>query len=215
VRLLVVGAYPPPSGAEERQTMATVRRLANDGDEIEVLAQAGSAAHHLGAITGTAGAFDAWRRARAYDGVVLQVGTRVPLRTFPGIRGRVARLLDCLAWGLVLRASKGSRIVAPDLDAIPGSIGGRTGRFLWSSAARVVVASELGKQRLIAAACCPPERIDVVSTHGGPHARWDKGWERVTDQATAEELIVERATRDRRAALRARSPRSDGPAPAR
>src|SRR5262249_8734531 len=116
VRLLVVGPYPPPSGAEERQTMTTVRRLANDGDAVEVLSLVGSAAHHRGAITGTAGALDVWRRARSYDGVVLQVGTRVPLRTFPGRRGRIARLVDCLTWGIVLRTSKGSRIVVSDLD---------------------------------------------------------------------------------------------------
>jgi len=212
VRLLVVGPYPPPSGAEERQTMTTVRRLANDGDDVEVLSLIGSAAHHRGAITGTAGALDVWRRARSYDGVVLQVGTRVPLRTFPGRRGRIARLVDCLAWGIVLRMSKGSRIVVSDLDAIPGSFGGRTGRFLWSGASRVVVTSELSKQRLVDAGCCEPERIELAVAHTGPHGRWDAGWELATDQATAEAVIVERAARDRRAAARARRPDAQAPA---
>ena len=210
--VLVVGPYPPPSGPEERETMATVRRLANDGEQIEVLSFVGSAAHHRGPIRGAAGAFETWRRARSFDGVVLQLGTRIPLRTFGGRKGRIARLIDCFAWGLALRGSKNSRILAPDLDAMPGSFGGRTGRFLWGSAARVVVTSELNKQRLIDAGCCAPERIEVVAPHAGAHARWDAGWEQATDQATAEELIVERAARDRRAA--ARRARPDEPAPA-
>src|SRR5262249_39681548 len=130
----------------------------------------------------------------------------VPLRTSPGRRGRIARLVDCLAWGIVLRTSKGSRIVVSDLDAIPGSFGGRTGRFLWSGASRVVVTSELSKQRLVDAGCCEPGRIEGAAAHTGPHGRGGAGGGLATDAATAEAGIVGHAARDRRAAARARRP---------
>jgi hypothetical protein len=196
--VLIVGAYPPPPRTEARRTMATVRARAHDGDEVEVLSTMGSAAHHRGAINGVAGAWEVWRRARAYDAVVVHAGLESPLRRPAGRRARLVRALDCLAWGLVLRRARGSCVVVPDLDLIPGSIGGRTGRFLFSGARRVIVASEHSRARLVETGCCPADRVELLARPAAAAAAWDSGWDEATDQASAEELIIRRAAHDRR-----------------
>jgi hypothetical protein len=203
VKVLVVGLYPPQGGADANHTMATVRELATGGDEVEVFSTVGSAAQHRGPIAGISGAFDVWRRARSFDAVVVQVTGHSPLRAPGRRRARLTRLVDCLAWGAALRMMKRSRLVVPNLAVVPGSIGGRSGRFLWGGAGRVVVSSEHSRQRL-ADAGCSPDRIEVVAPPPVARDRPETGWDHAVDQKTAEEMIVQRAAEDRRAAARAR-----------
>jgi hypothetical protein len=203
VRILVVGRYPPPSSPAARETMRAVREAAASADDVEVLSTPGSAAHHHGRLTGPGGAIDAWRRSRGFDRVVVLVTADAPLGIRPGgRRGRLHRLADCVAWGVALRRMPSSTLVVPDPDVIPGSIGGRTGRFLWSGARRIVVASEYAAQRLVRDGGCNSERVEVRRRPQPVVSRWDTGWDAATDQPSAEELIRRRAADARRAATR-------------
>ena len=203
MRVLVVGRYPPPSSPSARETMKAVREAAASERDVEVLSTPGSAAHHRGRLTGPGGAVDAWRRSRGFDAVVVLVTADTPLRIRGGgRRGRLHRLADCLAWGVALRRMPSPTLVVPDPDVIPGSIGGRTGRFLWRGGERVVVPSEYAAQRLVTDGGCDSERIEVRRQPQAAVSRWDTGWEAATDQPTAEELIKRRAADARRAATR-------------
>jgi hypothetical protein len=202
VRILVVGRYPPPLSLSARETMAAVRDAAASND-VEVLSTPGSAAHHRGRLTGPGGAMDAWRRSRGFDAVVVLVTADTPLRlTAGGRRGRLSRLADCFAWGLALRAMRSTTLVVPDPDVIPGSIGGRTGRFLWSGARKIVVGSDYAGDRLVTDGGCDPARVEVRQRAQPAVARWDAGWEGAIDQPSVEELIKQRAADARRGAVR-------------
>jgi len=197
VRVLVIGQYPPPLTAEARRTMAAVRGLAASGARVEVLAQFRSAAQHRGHIDGPRGAWTVWRRAHSYDAVFVLVDSM--LRRPIGRLARLTRLVDCLVWALVLRASPRVRLVVADVDAIPGSIGGRTGALLWNSADRIIVTKEYAKQSLVDAGALA-ERIEITEPHAEPPGRWREGWQTASDQAHAMDLIHKRAAHDRRAA---------------
>ena len=147
MRVLVVGSYPPPARGEAYRTVATVHRLGAQGDDVDVLSRRGSAAQRRGPIAGPFGALQAWWHGRRYDAVVVQVESGAPLRVSHGRRARIDRVVDCLAWGLALRGLRDVTLVVPDTDAVPRSVGGRTGRFLWTAADRLLVSSERGRRR--------------------------------------------------------------------
>src|SRR5258708_8178857 len=149
VRVLVVGSYPPPAHGESHRTVATVHRLGAQGDDVHVLSRRGSAAQLRGEIAGPLGALQTWWRGRGYDAIVVQVESGSPLRVSHGWRARIDRAVDCLAWGFALRLLRDVTLVVPDTDVVPRSIGGRTGRFLWTAADKLLVASEHGRRRLV------------------------------------------------------------------
>ena len=202
MRVLVVGSYPPPAHGESHRTVATVHRLGARGDDVDVLSRRGSAAQLRGPIAGPSGALLVWWRGRHYDAVVVQIESGAPLRISDGRRARIDRAVDCLAWGLALRAVRSVTLVVPDTDVVPRSVGGRTGRFLWTAADHLLVTSERGRRRLVNEGGAPEDRVELPAVADTPVRRADDNWSDVTDAADVMERVQRRAAEDRRAARR-------------
>ena len=202
MRVLVVGSYPPPAHGESNRTVATVHRLGAQGDDVDVLSRRGSASQLRGPIAGPAGALLTWWRGRSYDAVVVQIESGAPLRVSNGRRARVDRLVDCLSWGLALRAVGDVTMVVPDTDVIPRSVGGRSGRFLWTAADHLLVTSDRGRRRLVDEGGAIEERVELPAVARRPIRNADDGWSDVSDAADVMERVQRRAAEDRRAARR-------------
>jgi hypothetical protein len=202
VRVLVVGSYPPPAHGEAHRTVSTVHRLGAQGDDVDVFSRRGSAAQHRGPIAGPAGALLVWWYGRRYDSVVLHVESGAPLRVSHGRRARIDRVVDCLAWGAALRAVRSVTLVVPDTDVIPRSVGGRTGRFLWTAADHLIVTSERGRRRLVDEGGAAEERVELPEVAATPSRPADNDWNDVSDAAEIMERVQQRAAEDRRAARR-------------
>jgi hypothetical protein len=202
VRVLVVGSYPPPAHGESHRTVATVHRLGAQGDDVEVLSRRGSAAQLRGSISGPVGALLTWWYGRKFDAVVVQVESGAPLRVSHGRRARIDRLVDCLSWGLALRMVGDVTLVVPDTDVVPRSVGGRSGRFLWTAADHLLVASERGRRRLVDEGGAIEEHVELPEIAPRPARKADPGWGDVTDAADVMERVQQRAAEDRRAARR-------------
>jgi hypothetical protein len=179
-----------------------VHRLGAQGDDVEVLSRRGSAAKLRGTISGPVGAFLTWWHGRHFDAVVVQVESGTPLRLSHGRRARIDRLVDCLAWGLALRAVRDVTLVVPDTDVVPRSVGGRSGRFLWTAADHLLVASERGRRRLVDEGGAAEERVVLPALAARPERKLDDGWGDVSDAADVMERVQRRAAGDRRAARR-------------
>jgi hypothetical protein len=134
--------------------------------------------------------------------VVVQVESGAPLRVSNGRRARVDRLVDCLCWGLALRAVRDVTMVVPDTDVVPRSVGGRSGRFLWTAADHLLVSSERGRRRLVDEGGASEERIELPAVAEKPSRRADNNWSDVSDAADVMERVQRRAAEDRRAARR-------------
>lgn len=203
MRALVVGSYPPPANGESHRTVATVHRLGAQGDHVDVLSRRGSAAQLRGAIAGPLGALQTWWRGRGYDAVVVQVESGAPLRVSHGRRARVDRAVDCLAWGVALRLLGGEiTLIVPDTGVVPRSVGGRTGRFLWTGADKIMVTSERGRRRLVDEGGAEESRVELPAAAPSVERPDDEGWDDLTDVADVMERIRRRAAEDRRAARR-------------
>jgi hypothetical protein len=202
VRVLVVGSYPPLARSESHRTVATVHRLGAQGDDVDVLSRRGSAAPMRGPIAGPAGAFTLWRRGRGYDAVVVHVESGAPLRVSNGRRARLDRLVDCLTWGIALRLVRNVTLVVPDTDVVPRSVGGRSGRFLWTAADHLLVSSERGRRRLVDEGGASEDRVELPDVAAPAARAGDAGWTDVTDAADVIERVQRRAAEDRRAARR-------------
>jgi hypothetical protein len=202
VRVLVVGSYPPPAHGEANRVVATVHRLGAQGDDVDVLSRRGSAAQLRGSIVGPMGALLTWWYGRRYDAVVLHVESGAPLRVSHGRRARADRLVDCFSWGLALRAVGDVTIVVADTDVIPRSVGGRSGRFLWTAADHLLVTSERGRRRLVDEGGAIEANVELPAVAPTPSRRASAGWDDVTDAADVMARVQERAAEDRRAARR-------------
>ncbi len=202
MRVLVVGSYPPPARREAHATIATVQRLGAEGDDVDVLSAGGSAARLRGPISGPLGAWGTWKLGRHYDAVVVQVESGAPLRMVHGRSARLDRLVDCLAWGCALRGLRHVTLVVSDTDVVPRSIGGRTGRFLWTAADRLIVASEHGRRRLVDEGGAPESRVELPPATPVVDRPERDAWDGVADADDVMGRIRRRAAEDRRAARR-------------
>lgn len=202
MRVLVVGSYPAPAHREANRTVATVHRLGAQGDDVDVFSRRGAAAQFRGTITGPLGALLTWWHGRHYDSVVIQIESGTPLRVSHGRRARIDRLVDCLSWGIALRALRSVTMVVPDTDVIPRSVGGRSGRFLWTAADHLLVTNDRGLRRLVDEGGAPEDRVELPPVTAPRHRRGDEGWGDVTDAADVMERVRRRAAEDRRAARR-------------
>jgi hypothetical protein len=198
MRTLVVGLYPPPASEEARGTMAMVRYLAKQDHDVEVMAQPYSAAQHRARIDGPAGAWAMYRQRRRYDEIYVMI--EAVLRYPAGRFGRYTRIIDTSMWATALRRTPNACLVVNEPGAIPGSVGGRTGRMLWEAAPRLLVPNEYTGRMLVEQGGAPADRVqvaEVVSEY--ETGRWNTGWSGVTDQIDAVALIRRRAAEDRRA----------------
>ena len=61
-------------------------------------------------------------------------------------------------------------LVVPDTDVVPRSVGGRSGRFLWTAADHLLVTSERGRRRLVDEGGAPEDRVELPGRgrHTGP-----------------------------------------------
>lgn len=202
MRDLVIGSYPPPSRRDAYRTLETVHRLGTRGDTVDVLGTPGSAAQLEGPIEGLRGAWNTLRHGRAYDAVFVQVERNTPLRVVNGRRGRIARLVDCLAWGLALRLLPDTTLVVPDVDVVHRALGGRTGRFLWTGADRLFVTSEHGRRRLIDEGGADESKVELAPPVPGIERHDDADWTGCTDAASVMAEVRRRAAADRRVARR-------------
>jgi hypothetical protein len=202
VRVLVVGSYPPPAHGEAHRTVATVHRLGARGDDVHVLSRRGSAATFRGPISGPSGAFTAWWRGRRYDAVVVHVESGAPLRVSHGRWARVHRLVDCLAWGLALRMLRDVTLAVPDTDVVPRSVGGRSGRFLWTAADHLLASNERGRRRRVDEGGAAEGKVALPEVVTPPARASDQGWSDVADAADVMARVQQRAAEDRRAARR-------------
>jgi hypothetical protein len=202
LRVLVVGSYPPPESREAHRTLETVHRLGTQGDEVEVLSAPESAANVCGPITGPRGALQTLRKGRHYDSVVVQVEQNTPLRTIHGVRARVNRVLDCLFWGLALRCLRDVTFVVTDIQVVHGSVGGRTGRFLWTSADRLLVASEYARARLVEEGGADAARVEIMGPLPDIGRHDDHEWATLTDAPAIMDEVRRRSAADRRAVRR-------------
>ena len=202
MRVLVIGSYPPPARGEAHRTVATVHRLGARGDHVDVLSRRGSAAQLRGPIAGPLGALQAWWRGRGYDALVVHVESGAPLRISNGRRARIDRAVDCLAWGVALRLARDVTLVVPDTDVVPRSVGGRTGRFLWTAADHILVTSERGRRRLVDEGGALESRVELPEAAPGIERATEDGWTDVRDVNDVMERVQRRAAEDRRAARR-------------
>jgi glycosyltransferase involved in cell wall biosynthesis len=72
VRILMVSPYPPLRDGIAAYAVQTVARLRAEGNDVEVLSPAPSAAHHHLDLVGSRGALALARRVRHYDRVIVQ-----------------------------------------------------------------------------------------------------------------------------------------------
>jgi hypothetical protein len=101
-----------------------------------------------------------------------------------------------------LRAVGNVTLVVPDTDVVPRSVGGRSGRFLWTAADHLLVASERGLRRLVDEGGAAEELVELPEVVVRPERKLDDGWADVTDAADVMERVQRRAAEDRRAARR-------------
>ena len=203
MRVLVVGSYPPPAHGEANRTVATVHRLGAGGDDVERAVAPRFRPRSFAARSADRPARSlVWWRGRRYDAVLIQVESGAPLRVSHGRRARLDRVVDCLAWGLALRAVRSATMVVADTDVVPRSVGGRSGRFLWTAADHIVVGNERGRRRLIDEGGAAEERVELPAVAATPARPADNGWDDVSDAAAVMERVQRRAAEDRRAARR-------------
>jgi hypothetical protein len=124
------------------------------------------------------------------------------LRVSHGRRARIDRLVDCLAWGVALRLVRDVTLVVPDTDVVPRSVGGRSGRFLWTAADHLLVSSERGRRRLVDEGGASEDRVELPEVAAPTTRASDDGWTDVGDAADVMERVQRRAAEDRRAARR-------------
>jgi hypothetical protein len=132
----------------------------------------------------------------------VQVERNTPLRIVHGRSGRIARVVDCLAWGTALRLLPESTLVVPDVNVVHRALGGRTGRFLWTGADRLFVSSDYGRRRLIDEGGVPESNIELAPPVPEIERHRYDTWNGFTDAAAIMAEIRRRAAADRRAARR-------------
>lgn len=202
MRALVVGSYPPPARRDAYRTLETVHRLGARGDTVDVLSTPGSASQLEGPIVGPRGAWLTLRRGRKYDAVFVQVERNTPLRIVHGRSGRLARVVDCLAWGIALRGLPDATLVVPDVNVVHRALGGRTGRFLWTGANRLFVASDYGRRRLIDEGGVPESRVELAAPVPEIERHRNDEWNGFKDAPSIMAEVRRRAAADRRATRR-------------
>jgi hypothetical protein len=197
MRVLVVGTVPPARGDASRPLGRAVVGLLDGGHDVEIWSPDGrSAAHRFKELDDLRLAWELWGAARRYDGLVLGLETRLPLRHDAGRLER-AVVLGSLAASLRRWKQVTIRPVSP--IAVPGGLGGRPALAVWNRAQQIVVSSEKDRDDLLAVPGVAAERVVLEQELRPPVQPWSEGW--AVGASPAREavlrLVRERADRDR------------------
>ena len=200
MRVLVVGTVPPPGGAAAMRLLGVVGERRADGDSVEIVSpDERSAAHRHARLAGPLLAVELAWSARRFDAVVLDLEPGLPL---PGDAGRLLRALTLASLGEALRGYREVTVRLPSPIPIPGGVGGRPTRGLWSRCTLIVVQNEDDRARLLLAPGVSAERVKVEEPVAPGRSAADDGWPNLLPydsslRARAQALVYERADRDR------------------
>ncbi len=137
-----------------------------------------------------------WGAARRYDGLVLAMETRLPLRHDAG---RLERAVVLAGLAAALRRWKDVTIRPVSPIAVPGGLGGRPALAVWSSAGRIVVSSEKDRDDLLAVPGVDVGRVELEAEPSPAIVPWSEGWTMgaAPTREAVSRLVRERADRDR------------------
>lgn len=142
--VVVAAPYPTMPGPEAAATLALVRRLVADGEDVTVISPVASAAHHFTNYAGAKGAIRLARLAAGADVLHLRIDVDA---MFP--EQESARLLaNRLALHGLLRRVPRTEV---RLDRVHAGLSPRFAALVISPATRVLVASEEERDWLVAA----------------------------------------------------------------
>ncbi len=196
MRILVVGTSPPPGGSAAARVAAGAAALVAAGHEVEILSpDPRSASHHYRALSGARLGMQLALRARRYDALVLHLEPGLPLSP---TTDRASRALALTLLGAALRAFREVTLRLPSPIPLPGGVGGRATRLMWSAATRVVVSNEEDRGRLRSAPGLAPERVDLEAPVG-PASAGEQGWRSLDGASDDLRLAVQALVRSRAA----------------
>ena len=197
MRFLVVGAVPPARGAASRPLGRAVVELMDEGHEVEIWSPDGrSAAHRFEEFDDLRLAWLLLKASRRFEGLVLGLESRLPLRHDAG---RIERAV--VLGGLAAALRRYDRVTIRPISpiAMPGGLGGRPALAVWTRAERIVVSSELDRNQLLAVPGIDPSCIVYEPEPPARQPSWNEGWA-IGGAPTREavlKLVRERADRDR------------------
>ncbi len=197
MRVLVVGTVPPPGGAPARRLAAAAAELVDAGHEVEILSpDPRSAAHAHGALAGPMLALQLARRARRFDAAVVNFEPGLPLSSGAD---RATRAVTLVALGIALRGFGEVTIRLPSPIPIPGGVGGRASRELWSRTTGVVLEHAEDLDRILEAPGMTVERVRVDAGRPAGVPPGEPGWRGLTGTEVDLRELVQAAVRERAA----------------
>lgn len=160
----MVTPYLPTRDGIATYAAQEVRRLVEEGHDVEVLSPGPSAAHHHLALRGWRGPLALAKRTRRYDRVIVQFQPDVfyPQPLAPRVRDAVTLGL-MLAWSLTH-----VEVRIHEVNYTWGNEPGPSGllfRMLWRAPRRIVVHTEEERRELCETMKLPLARVDVIQ-HG-------------------------------------------------
>jgi hypothetical protein len=157
-RILVLGTVPPFGGPRAEALRQLVADHLAMGDHVEIWSQSELAAAHVHEPrTGLALLARLATRAPRFDALVLRFQPGWP---FHGEESRAVRAAFFAGLGVVVRRLGDVTVLLDSPIAIPGGVGGRPTRELWSKAS-VVVETEADRTELLAIPWLDPSRVTV------------------------------------------------------
>lgn len=154
-RVVVAGPYPPMTGPEAQATFAFVRRLVADGKDVTVISPWPSAAHHHADPIAKRGSVRLAKLLRDVDVLHLRLDAaalhaQADDRSLFPVR---------MALRVALQRPKRSEV---RLDRVPPKVSRQWANLVLGPAARVLVATEVERQALVAAG------VDAAKIHVEP-----------------------------------------------
>ena len=92
--------------------------------------------------------------------------------------------------------------MVPDTGVVHRSVGGRTGRFLWTAADHLLVSNEHDRRRLIDEGGAVEAHVELAASTTGVERGADDGWAGVSGASAIMDRVRQRVAEDRRAARR-------------
>jgi|ACXJ01.1.fsa_nt_gi hypothetical protein len=198
-RVLVAGSYPPPFNDLSRSTLSIASRALREGAIVEVLSPSlRSAAHLRQRLDSWRGCVALWKLASKHEVLLLHLEERLPL----GAKERLPHFLESFLLAIALRRWNDVLIQLDSPDAMPGGLGGRSGRMIWNSARMVVVLDANIRATLIGSVKLPDEKVHLLPVRTRYERYVSDEDLSVRDQESAIALIKARAELEREISAR-------------